>query len=108
VSAESTDETSRVARQAFLNWDIMNNVKITFAKTGISPFKIVTFSIHTLDQALLPLLEACLECSFLDVQQHPPAIQLEYPPYPQITFPLTACLSLGTGRNYKEVAVLLV
>jgi predicted GTPase len=31
VSTESTDETLRVARQTFLNWGNMNNVKITFA-----------------------------------------------------------------------------
>jgi hypothetical protein len=31
VSAESTDETLRVARQTFLNLGNMNNVNITFA-----------------------------------------------------------------------------
>jgi len=31
VSAESTDENLRVARQTFLKWGNMNNVKITFA-----------------------------------------------------------------------------
>lgn len=71
VSAESTVEILRVARQTFLKWGNMNNVNITFARDGNSPFKVVTFSIFTLDQAPLPLLEACLECSFLDVQQHP-------------------------------------